>query len=246
VSGGEIPEPDAAIANSRRQLHAALDHSPTVELPRLEAILNGVYKDDPETLQLLAALVRQIAPRHVIVFGCDATCELVALLGFEHGRMGVTVFEHDPWAAEEWINAASPYAVNYRWLSFCICPLVTRRCGSTLRPVYDDGMTLPVVPDPADLVVINGPPEELGGRSGTIYQALKYARAGSIVLVLNVREGEAEMFEAWVIELETHLQFAPPGLLSRHLAFIVREPLAEPVRLERPQAQAAACTDSPA
>lgn len=235
-----MPPSDEPIAGAERRLRDAFATAPALALPRLETILNGVCAEDVETLRLVAALVREIAPRHVVVFGCDAACELLALLGFEDGRLAVTVYEHDPWAAEEWINAASPFAINYRWFSFCICPLVARPCGGALRPVYDDGMTLPVVPHPADLILINGPPDELGGRGGVIYQALSHAREGTIVLVLDARRGEDQMFEAWAADLEEYLQFSPPGLLGRHLAFITLKSLPAPIQIERPRAQAAA------
>lgn len=228
---------DEPVSDALRHLRAVAERRGSDELPSLESDLRGPFEADWETLQLIANLVRQSAPRHVIALGCDASAELLALLGFEHGRMAVTVFEHDPWAAEELIQTANAFAVNYRWFAFCLCPLVARYCGDILCPVYDDGMVVPVAPHPADLVIISGPPAELGGRSGMIYQALKYARAGTIVLVLNARPEEDEMFEMWLRDLDAHLHFAPPGFLHRHLAFVVQESLPEPFAVERPVAQ---------
>jgi hypothetical protein len=228
------------VSEALGHLHAVADGEMVIDFPALESTLNGPFRADRATLQLIASLVRQIGPRHVISLGCDASAELLALLGFEHGRMAVTVFEHDPWAAEELIQTANALAVNYRWFAFCLCPLVARYCGNDLLPVYDDGMVIPVAPYPADLVVINGPPAELGGRSGMFYQALKYSRPGTIVLVLDARPEEDEMFEMWMRELKAHVHFAPPGFLQRHLAFVVREPLPEPFAVERPVAQSQA------
>jgi hypothetical protein len=211
-----------------------------ITLPPLQSPDARDSHEDVATLQLIASAVREIAPRHVVEFGCGLSTELLARLAFDHGRMAVTTFEHDPWAAEELLAASGALAMNYRWFSFGICPLVARRCGAEVVPVYDDAMIVPTVPYPADLVLISGPPRAIGGRGGTIYQALKYARPGTIVLLLDVRAEEGELIESWMRDLSAHIQFVPPGLQRRHLAFVVHEPLREPFVLAKPAAQAQA------
>ena len=176
-------------------------------------------------------------------FGCGPTTELIGLLGRAYGRMEVTTIEHDPWAANELLSLIGPFVTNYRWYSFYLCPLVLRRCFGTPRPVYDDGMGVPMVPHPADLVLINGPPNELGGRGGTMYQALKYAGTGTIILLLDVRDNEQGMLTAWLSDLESSIAFLPPGLLNRHLAFVVHEPVSVLLTLEQPFAQEQAVVD---
>jgi hypothetical protein len=227
---------NAAVDDAVRHLQSATARWPEVTLPPLSATDAFGFTADTETLQLIASVVREISPRHVIEFGCGPTTELLAELGFEHGRMAVTTFEHDPWAAEELIAVAGGQAVNYRWFSFAICPLVARRCGERPWPVYDDGMIVSTVPYPADLVLITGPPQTLGGRGGMLYQALKYARPGTIILLLDVRSGEEEVVESWLRDLARHVQFVPPGLLRRHLAFVVHEPMVAPFTLACPAA----------
>lgn len=237
-----MPDPDRAalddemlqaVASLRRAVEACLG----IDLPVLSSLAALGQDADAETLKLIAGLVQEIMPRHVIEFGSGATTELLAQLGFDHGRMAVTTFEHDPWAAREVLQHANPFAINYRWFAFCLCPLVARRIAGTLVPVYDDGMTTATVPYPADLIVIHGPPRELGGRAGMLPQALTYARRGSIVLLLDARSEEEDAIGGWLNNLAAHLRFSPPGLLGRHLAFIVREPLAKPYRLDAPRAQ---------
>jgi len=240
----EVDFPDTELNDAIRRLQAAAAHWPETMLPPLSTMGTAGFAADTESLQLIASAVREIAPRHVVEFGCGPTTELLAQLGFKHGRMAVTTFEHDPWAAEELIEVAGGQAVNYRWFSFAICPLVARRCGDRLRPVYDDGMIQPTVPYPADLVLINGPPQTLGGRGGTLYQALKYARPGTIVLLLDVRTAEEGLIKAWLHDLALNVQFVPPGLLQRHLAFVVHEPLPEPFTLARPAAKSCLVTRS--
>lgn len=221
-----------AVENTHRAARAS-----NAEIPRLQSATALGHVADEGTLRLIASLVREIAPRHVIEFGCGPATELLAQMGFDHGRLAVTTFEHDPWAAREVLLHANPFAINYRWFSFCLCPLVARRIGGALAPVYDDGLTTSTVSYPADLLVIQGPPKELGGRAGMLYQALKYARSGSVLLLLDVRAEEEQLIDAWMDDLAGHLLFVPPGLLGRHLAFVVREPLLEPFSLEGPRAQ---------
>ena len=230
------PPPDA-VAAAVQSVRRAGEGWAEADLPPLQSALALPHLTDEDTLRLIASLVREIAPRHVIELGCGPSTELLGLLGNEHGRMAVTTFEHDPWAAQELMTHASPFAINYRWFAFCLCPLVLRRCRGVPLPVYDDGMTTATVPYPADLAIVKGPPRELGGRGGTIFQLLKYARVGTSVLLLDVRPEEEAMLEAWVAELASSVLFVPPGLLGRHLAFVVREPVHEPFTLEKPLAQ---------
>lgn len=229
---------DDAVSEAKRRLRALPHAVKQEELPELALLRADWVGSDLPTLQLLASLVKLVAPRHIIELGCGVTTELLAHLACDHGRMAMTCFEHDPWAAAEFVDLCGGRALNYRWFSFCICPLVARHCGAELLPVYDDRMTVPTVPFAADLIVINGPPDILGGRAGAMYQSLKYARQGTIVLVLHIRRGEEAVIEDWMRNLDEHLDFVPPGLLGAHLAFIVRQPLANPFTLEGPHEQA--------
>lgn len=214
-----------------------------LELPHLQSIASLASPSDEPTLRLIASLVREIAPRHIVEFGCGPTTELLALLGFDHGRMAMTTFEHDPWAARELLRVANPFATNYRWFTFCLCPLVERRVRGAPIPVYDDGMAVPALPCPADLLLIQGPPSALGGRAGVLCQALAYARPGALMLLLHLRPDEAAMVEAWADAFAEHARFVPPGLLDRHLAFVVQEPLRAPFVLGAPGAREPAVTE---
>jgi hypothetical protein len=219
------------------RLRVAYERHDDIELPHLQTLAALREKDDGPTLRLIASLVGEIAPRHVIEFGCGASTELLALLAFDHGRMAVTTFEHDPWGARELLRAANPFATNNRWFTFCLCPLVARRVHGTPLPVYDDGMAVPAVPFPADIILVQGPPSALGGRAGALRQALAYVRPGTLILLLSLRRDEAEMVEAWAEAFSKNVCFGPPGLLDRHLAFVVQEPIGAPFLLEAPRAQ---------
>lgn len=231
-----MSDSQAAVATAIAQWEAAVEVADAYPLPALATFSALGQTTDEATLRLVASLVHAVAPRHVIEFGCGPATELLALLGFEHGRMAVTTFEHDPWAAQELMLHANPFAINYRWFSFCICPWVLRRCGSAMQPIYDDGMTTSTVPYPADLIVIKPVPALLGGRGGLVYQALKYSRPGTIVLIETAGNDEVGLTELWTSELAEHIVVAPNYGLP-HVALIVRSPLPEPYRLEQPRAQ---------
>jgi hypothetical protein len=221
-----------ALESWREAVSTAHDQA----LPVLQSFTPLGHSTDEATLRLIARLVLVAAPRHVIEFGCGPATELLALLGFEHGRMAVTTFEHDPWAAQELMLHSSPFAINYRWFSFCICPWVLRRCGPAVQPIYDDGMTTSTVPFPADVIVIKPVPALLGGRGGLIYQALKYARPGTIVLIDSAGEEEASLTDIWTRQLPEHYVAAPRHHLP-HAALIVRASLPDPYQLELPGGQ---------
>lgn len=228
------------VLEAAARLDAASQRLAATELPHLESTAQAIFPVDLETLQLIASLAGEVAPRHVVMLGSSPVTEVLALLGFAHGRMVVTCYEHDPWAAEEWLNVASPFAINYRWFAFCLCPLVARRCDGVVRPVYDDRMTRPLAPIPADLVIVEGPPRELGGRMGAIYQVLAATRAGATVVVLDARADEAATIDGWARDQPGLLHVLTPGLPGRHLAFVVLEPLPAPIALETPRAEALA------
>lgn len=243
MADSELRHADLALAIERLEL--AVERHTRFELPPLQSLAAMGQESDQPTLRLLASLVHELGPRHVIEFGSGVSTELLALLGFDRGRMALTTFEHDPWAARELLSLSNPFAINYRWFAFCLCPLVARLCGEDVLPVYDDGMTTPTVPYPADLLIVKGPPRELGGRAGTIHQALGYSRPGTLLLLLDIRPEEQTMLESWTSNLAAHPHFIPPGLLGRHLAFIVKERLEASFILERPHAQAMTWRENP-
>ena len=231
-----MAESDMAIDAAREHWEFTIAAASAQAAPPLQTMTALGHATDDAFLRLIASLVRAIGPRHVIEFGSGPATEMLALLGFEHGRMAVTTFEHDPWAAQELMLHANPFAINYRWFSFCICPWVLRRCGPGMRPVFDDGMTTSTVPYPADLIVIKPVSPLLGGRAGLVYQALKYARSGTIVLLESVSGDKPALRDVYVGELSKHFIVAPGHSLP-HVALVVRSPRSEPFQLARPHQQ---------
>jgi hypothetical protein len=78
-------------------------------------------------------------------------------------------------------------------------------------------------PLPLDLVLIDGPPAVLGGREGTLYQALEFARPGTIVLLDDANRSEEQAaLSGWRTVLEVSLL---PGFRKGMAAIVVRQPI---------------------
>jgi len=66
---------------------------------------------------------------------------------------------------------------------FVVAPLVARDCGGKTLPVYFFDIEQLAGSSPADLILVDGPPELLGGREGALYQALDYAHPGTVIVL---------------------------------------------------------------
>jgi hypothetical protein len=140
----------------------------------------------------------------------------------------VTSFEHDPlfrdqlWKALEQAGMANVAEVN-------LAPLVMRKIGERLLPVYHIDETFVV--EPAQIILIDGPPSKLGGRQGTLYLAMNWAEPGAIVLLDDAeRDDEAASLESWEDDFGDLIDVSFPGGLSRGIASIV---VKEPVRIDQ-------------
>lgn len=81
---------------------------------------------------------------------------------------------------------------------FQVAPLVVREFGGKLLGAYLIQADKLASGEPVDLVVIDGPPVNLGGREGTLYQVMDYAKAGTIVLLDDSRRVEEKAaIRAW-------------------------------------------------
>jgi hypothetical protein len=78
--------------------------------------------------------------------------------------------------------------------------------------------------DPADLVLIDGPPAVLGGRGGTLYQVTAFARIGTLILLDDaVREDEGAVMDEWRADFGDAIEIMPiPGFTKGLAAIVVR------------------------
>jgi predicted O-methyltransferase YrrM len=183
----------------------------------------------PDALRLLMRLVEVLQPRHILEFGSGlSTRALARACGRLLGPRAVSSVDHDPdfgpLAARDYAQAAAPANVRVR---FQVAPVVARDCGGQLLPVYRWRPAAFASRRPLDLVVIDGPATILGGREGTLYQAMDYARPGTVMVLDDAgRPEERAAVARWretlgsAIESQYFPEFAK-GLT----VIVVREPV---------------------
>ncbi len=153
----------------------------------------------PDALRLLMAVARAVGARHVIEFGSGLSTRALARVLSESGAGGaISSIDHDPEygaAARCAFEADPPGRARVR---FQIAPVVMRDCGGELLPVYSVNPARLAARRPADVALIDGPPELLGGRQGTLYQLMPFVRSGTIVLLDDAgRWHERRILRAW-------------------------------------------------
>ena len=108
-----------------------------------------------------------------------------------------------------------------------LAPLVVRDLGGQTMPVYSLDPKQMASTLPADLALIDGPPETLGGRSSTIYQILDYVRPGTLVLFDDAgRPDEQAIVQRWKDDFQERVEFvAPPGFPKGMVVALICQPL---------------------
>ena len=180
----------------------------------------------PRTLSFLARLVSVLKPAHVLELGSGTSTRVLAraLAALGEGSR-LTSFDNDPaFAASTRKALAGDGTAAVASVRFV--PLVARSCFGTLAPVYEWERRTFAVEAPVDLVLIDGPPRALGGRLGTLYQALRVARPGALVLLDDAeRPEEAEVLEKWRADLGDAIATESlPGFDRGLAAVFVRDP----------------------
>jgi predicted O-methyltransferase YrrM len=182
----------------------------------------------PDVLRFLAALVRVLRPRHVIEFGSGlSTRALARACAGREPTCAISSADHDPDYSRAARAAVRADAAGAR-VRLQIAPVVARDCGGELLPVYALSAARMASRRPADLALIDGPPDLLGGREGTLYQVLDLARPGTIVLLDDAaREHEQEALRHWKENLGPAIEAdVLPGFAKGLAAIIVREAVA--------------------
>ena len=207
------------VVRSREALLEALDAAPAVDLAFLpEAPSEDGWASAPDLLRLLHALVHALQPRHVLEFGSGVSTAVLAHAAAERGDCAVTSVDHDPrffGATHERLGDSSPVSLQ-------LAPLVARVHAGRLGPSYLVDSSLFASSRPADLVLVDGPPQVLGGRSTMLPAALDYAQCGSIVLFDDAdRDGERDALASWEKVLGAAVEVHRPAGFTRGLAAVI-------------------------
>ena len=142
-----------------------------------------------DALQFIDALVRELRPRHVIEFGAGLSTKVLARACVQmQSPCAISSVDHDP---EFGVSDTRKFVESEKdlTLSSQISPLVARDYGGKLLPTYYFDRAKLASKDPADLVLIDGPPVNLGGREGVLYQVLEFCKPGTIVLLDDASRG---------------------------------------------------------
>jgi predicted O-methyltransferase YrrM len=151
-----------------------------------------------DALRMIDALVRELRPKHVIEFGAGLSTKVLARACQQMGAAcAISSIDHDP---EFGVSDTRKYVESTKnlTLSSQIAPLVARDYGGKLLPTYLWDKARLASTAPADLVLIDGPPVDLGGREGVLYQVMESCRPGTIVLLDDAaRKAEKAALAHW-------------------------------------------------
>jgi predicted O-methyltransferase YrrM len=182
----------------------------------------------PDALRFISQVIRHFQPRHVLEFGSGLSTQVLAraATGLER-QCSISSVDHDPEfgaAAEE---SSLRHAGKMCNLALQTAPLVVRVYGNKLVPAYlikpgQFASNLPV-----DLVLIDGPPAVLGGREGTLYQAMDYLKPGALLLLDDSeRREERATLANWQEMLGSAIEVTElTGFTRGMAAIIVHEPV---------------------
>ncbi len=222
------PAPPVAVAAARRAVGYAMAHFRSFDLdvvtPRPKA---GAWSIDAESLGFLVALLERVQPEHVLEFGSGLSTRVLAWAQRRSDTgFGITSVDHDESFLEQTrrrLDAQDPGApVKFVW-----APLATECFAGRVMPVYKGALEPPPMAGSADVILIDGPPSSLGGRTGVLYQAMDVARPGTIVLLHDAdRLAERESLADWQRSFGSAIEVTRLSGFSKGLAAII---IVEPV-----------------
>ena len=229
------------VAHAAEALEDALQAAQTVDLSWLGRTLTDEgWELAADTLRLLTALVERLRPRHVIEFGSGVSTVVLARAAARCGGCRITSLDHDP----RFVRAsgqALEEAEGRELVELQLAPLVARSRAGTLGPEYLIDPLRLASKHAADLVLIDGPPDVLGGRIGMLYQALDHSQSGSIVLLDDAaRRAERTALASWEERLGDAIRIQRlDGFAKGLAAIIVAAPAKAQIRIAGvPQAPA--------
>lgn len=216
-----------AVGRARTALRRALDEAQDAAAPEFAWLPEREpWALWPDALRLLVGLVRHLRPQHIVEFGSGLSTRVLARAAAQTGCGCITSIDHDP----EFSGRARTRLADEQEacpVSFQVAPLVLRNLGGDLLPAYNLSRGEFAVDAAADLVLIDGPPELLGGREGTLYQVLEFARPGTVVLLDDAdRAHERTVLDRWQANLGDAVEIERLDLTGGTASIVVRRPVA--------------------
>ena len=212
----------------RSTLDETIRHLAEVDLRQINfPVQTNRWTLDHPTLQFLVSLVRVRRPMGVLEFGSGLSTRVLAWTCADAGlKTELVSIDHDPFFLRSTRRNLDRQDTKCA-VSLHHAPLVLRPCLDRLLPMYHLETGTLAAGFQADLILIDGPPLALGGRAGTLFQAMEFARDGTLVLLDDsARPEERQALDFWgesfgeAIEI-VHLESFPKGLS----AICVKHPL---------------------
>jgi hypothetical protein len=221
----------SAAENAAQALARALTQDRGLDLPDLApADERDPWAMADDALTLLVRLVRLLSPSAIVEFGSGASTVVLAAAAAEQDPVPrVVALENDPLFERHTSALLERRGLRDR-VDLRRVPLVARSWYGQQMPVYllDDALARDV--RGAELVLVDGPPQPLGGRAGSLLQALHLGRAGTVVLLDDAdRPGETAALAHVHRSLgERVRQVDTEGFSKGLAALVLQEPLGPP------------------
>jgi predicted O-methyltransferase YrrM len=180
-----------ALAHTRSALEAALADRTRVDISAASLPAQNEWALPVDEQRFLANLVTHLKPQHILEFGSGTSTDVLARASAQLDTpCCITSVEHDPDFRRSTVRGLADQRKPGCRIALQFAPLVLRECGGKLLPVYRLRPHRFASRRPADLVLIDGPPAALGGREGTLYQVVDFARSGTLVLIDDANRAE--------------------------------------------------------
>src|SRR4051812_44802208 len=136
----------------------------------------------PDALRFVTKLVEVMRPRHILELGSGLSTRVLSrAAGGLADPCAISSVDHDP--QYNWETGGGQTEPGGARVAFHLAPLVVREYGGKLVGAYLIQEAKLASTAAVDLVVVDGPPVNLGGREGTLYQVMDYARPGTVMLL---------------------------------------------------------------
>jgi predicted O-methyltransferase YrrM len=218
------------IAKSRSSLKKALKGGvPSDVSGHPEQSSHSEWPMAHDSLIFVVNLIASLTPKHILEFGSGLSTyvmgEACRVLKF---NCKITSVDHDP---EFGANVAKRYLSMTQAgknINFVFAPLVARSFGGKFFPSYYFKPVQAQSIGCADLVLIDGPPNYLGGREGILYQSMDFASPGTIAILDDAnRDEEKRIISNWQDALGNNIEINLLKGFKKGLAAVV---ISEPVQ----------------
>jgi predicted O-methyltransferase YrrM len=192
----------AACAVAREAVELAYRSRQEVDFPWLApSSQRNQWSLDDDTLSFVTRLVATLRPQRIVEFGSgESTRALARAAAVLDPPAKVVALENDPLFRRRTRRALAEDG-SAKTAEVRLTPVVVRRWFGNNVPVYH--LTKPFLSATGrpDLVVVDGPPLPLGGREGSLLQAVHLGQAGTVVVLDDASRPSEEKALKRVVEV---------------------------------------------